>query len=79
MPKGMGYKTGGKAEPRKGTLPGQGEVNGVDVGLMGAGMGNNYDGPNMTGTFGKNSASPGGVGSSGSTSTSKATGMKGGY
>ncbi len=79
MPKGMGYKTGGKAAPRKGTLPGLGETNGVDVGLMGAGMGTSYDGPNMTGTMGKNSASPGGYGSSGTTSTSSPKGMKGGY
>ena len=66
MPKGMGYSTGGKVAPRKGSLPGAGEVNGVDVTCSGAGMGTTYNQPNA----GK-CAGPGGKGSVGSASTSR--------
>ena len=69
--KNSSYSTGGKIEPRSGTLPGLGEVHDCDVTMSGAGMGTTYHNPNV-----RDDKGPGGYGSVGSKSTSKPTGMK---
>ncbi len=63
MPKGYGYKTGGKHDG-KGLGPYDEGSKGL-VDLKAADMGNSYDSPNN-----KDKASPGGYGSSGSKSNS---------
>lgn len=65
MPKGMGYKTGGKHDGKGLAAYDSGSKGTVDVTSSGAGMGTGYDQPNT-----KDSAKPGGYGSSGSKSNS---------
>lgn len=66
MPKGQGYRTGGKHDG-KGLAPyDTGSKATVDVTSRGAGMGNSQGAPNA-----KTLPNPGGYGSSGSASNSK--------
>jgi hypothetical protein len=64
MPKGYGYKTGGKHAPPGLAAYDSGSKAPVDVSIKGAGMGN-QQGPNV-----KDYAKPGGYGSTGKRSDS---------